>query len=225
MLKSVFAVALLVAVLFTSSLATAKEIPVQGRLFIGMLGVDPKNTNETLQADGLKKFESINRMGIDITYPLYKYLDVGMRYTKRLGEVEEEPASSATDYKARIDQDSIMFLARVPFYQTDIIKLDAFAGVGGSNTTMTVKTGSMEGEYTRKESGDWVATPIAAAGMSFAIGYKQFYFVVEGGIESNKVDSLKRSGTTSAAIDTLDLSGSYFSVGLLFDGVPGTVGK
>ncbi|MNL54974.1 hypothetical protein D3C87_1783510 [compost metagenome] len=118
-----------------------------------------------------------------------------------------------------------MFLARVPFYKTDIIKLDAFAGVGGSNTTMTVKTGSMDGEYTRKESGDWVATPIAAAGMSFAIGYKQFYFVVEGGIESNKVDSLKRSGTTSASIDTLDLSGSYFSVGLLFDGVPGTVGK
>lgn len=225
MLKSAFVFASFVAFLFTANSATAKEIPVQGRLFIGQLGIDPKNTNETLEAEGLKKFDSINRMGIDITYPLYKYLDVGMRYTKRLGEVEENPASSATDYKARIDQDSIMFLARVPFYQTDIIKLDAFAGVGGSNTTMTVKTGSIDGEYTRKESNDWVATPIAAAGASFAIGYKQFYLVIEGGIETNKVDSLKRSGTTSASIDTLDLSGSYFSVGLMFDGVPGTVGK
>ncbi|MNL88607.1 hypothetical protein D3C87_2184120 [compost metagenome] len=49
--------------------------------------------------------------------------------------------------------------------------------------------------------------------------------VFEGGIESNKVKDLKSSGTVNSSIDTLDLSGSYFSLGLMFDGVPGSVGK
>lgn len=209
--------------LFSVHTAWAKEIPVQGRLFAGVYSIDPKNVNETIEAQGLKKMDSINRLGVEITYPLHRFLDVGMRYTKRIAGVEENPEDSNTDYTARVDQDSVMFLARVPLVKSDIFYFDIYAGVGGSNTTLTVKTATQNGDFQRRASGDWFATPYAAAGASFAVGYKKVYLIFEGGIETNKVDGFTRSGTASTSIDTLDLSGSYFSVGLMFDGVPGTV--
>ncbi|WP_374079346.1 hypothetical protein [Bdellovibrio bacteriovorus] len=208
-----------------SSFAFAKEIPVQGRLFAGVHSIDPTNVNETIEAQGLKKLDSVNRLGIEITYPLHRYLDVGLRYTKRLASVEENPDNGSTDYSAKVDQDSMLLLARVPVVKSDIVHFDIFAGVGGSNTTLKVKTASQDGEFTRRASGDWVATPYTSFGASVAIGYKQVYLVFEGGFESNKVDGFDRSGSASASIDTLDLSGSYLSIGLMFDGVPGTVGK
>ncbi|KHD87607.1 MAG: hypothetical protein OM95_13535 [Bdellovibrio sp. ArHS] len=223
MSKKIMGLATVLLCFISTSNSYAKEIPVQGRLFAGTHSIDPKNVNETTEAQGLKKFENINRLGIEITYPLYRYLDVGMRYTKRLADVEENPANSATDYSAKIDQDSILLLARVPLYKTDILHFDCYAGVGGSNTSLKIKTASQDGEFARRASGDWVATPYAAAGASLSIGYKKFYLVFEGGYESNKVDGFTRTGTASTNIDTLDLSGSYFSIGLMFDGVPGTI--
>ncbi|MNK55176.1 hypothetical protein D3C87_741840 [compost metagenome] len=209
--------------LLSSNIAFAKEIPVQGRLFAGTYTINPTNVNETIEAQGLKKLDNATRLGVEITYPLYKYLDVGMRYTKRLGDAEENPKDPNTDYSAKIDQDSVLLLARVPLVKSDVFRFDVFAGVGGSNTTLKVKTSSQDGEFSRRASGDWLATPYAAAGGSFAVGYKQFYLVFEGGFESNKVDGFTRSGSASNNIKTMDLSGSYFSVGLMFDGVPGSI--
>ncbi|MEK2644962.1 hypothetical protein [Bdellovibrio sp. BCCA] len=223
MMKSVLVV--LAAVVVPSSFAFAKEIPVQGRLFAGVSSINPTNVNDTIEAQGLKKLDNYTRLGIEITYPLHRYLDVGIRYTKRLASVEENPESSSTDYSAKVDQDSMLVLARVPIVKSDLIHFDVFAGVGGSNTTLKVKTASQDGEFTRRAGGDWLATPYASAGASFAIGYKQVYLVFEGGYETNKVDGFKRTGSASTSIDTLDLSGSYVSIGLIFDGVPGTVGK
>lgn len=164
-----------------------------------------------------------SQFGLEITYPLMKYLDVGARYSKRLLESDEEPSSSSTDYSARVDQDSLLLVARVPFVKSDIFRLDAFVGMGGSNTNLKMKTASQDGELTRKASEGWFASPYAAVGTSAAIGYKQFYFILEGGIETNKVNGFDRSGSVSNGIDTLDLSGSYFGIGLMFDGIPGSV--
>ncbi|MNT43520.1 hypothetical protein D3C72_1799970 [compost metagenome] len=125
----------------------------------------------------------------------------------------------------KLDQDAFMLIARVPFVKTDIYRIDAFAGVGGTNTKLNVKTSSQDGEFTKSVGESWYASPYAAAGASVSVGYKFFYVVFEGGIESNKVKDLKSSGTVNSSIDTLDLSGSYFSLGLMFDGVPGSVGK
>lgn len=208
-----------------SSVVFAKDLPVQVRLFAGMVAATPSNANETLEAQGLKKLENTSQLGLEITYPLFKYLDVGARYTKTLADSEENPANASTDYNSKVDQDSVLLIARVPFLKSDIFRLDAFAGVGGSNTTFKIKTAAQSGELTSRASDGWFDSPYAAAGVSAAIGYKQFYLVFEGGYEMNKVSSFKRSGTISNGLDTLDLSGSYFTVGLMFDGVPGSVGK
>ena len=210
--------------LFTySSLSLARDLPIQARLFAGMTGVSPGNANDGLEALGLKKMENVSKLGLEITYPLLSYLDVGARYTKILGDTEENPANPSTDYSSKLDQDSVMLIARVPFMKSEIFRLDAFAGIGGTNTSFKITSASQNGELTSRGPDGWFGSPYAAAGVSAAIGYKQFYLVFEGGYESNKVSSFKRSGSVSNSIDTLDLSGSYFTVGLMFDGIPGSV--
>ena len=54
-------------------------------------------------------------------------------------------------------------------------------------------------------------------GTSAAVGYKNFYLVVEGGQESNNVDPFKYSGNINSNIQSVDLSGAYVTVALMFD--------
>ena len=60
---------------------------------------------------------------------------------------------------------------------------------------------------------------MTTVGGSVAFGYQGFFLVFEGGLETNKVKSLTRTGTVSNNVDTIDLSGTYASIGLMFDGV------
>lgn len=214
-----------VSFLIYPSAVFAKDIPVQARLFLGMVAAEPTNTNETLEAQGLDKLKNTSQLGLEITYPLFKYLDVGARYTKILASSEENPANPSTEFNSMVDQDTILLIARVPFLKTDIFRMDAFVGVGGSNTTFRMKTAFQNGELSSKGPEGWFGSPYAAAGVSAGIGYKNFYLVFESGYAMNKVANFKRSGNISGALDTLDLSGSYFTLGLMFDGVPGSVGK
>ncbi len=222
-IKSAFLLSFLLVSASTSF--AANTIPVNGRLFIGSTAVSPTDLNTSLQSQSMKQVDNITQYGVEIVYPAFQYLDVGIRYSHRTLNNDENPANAATDYTAKIDQDTYMFLARFPFYKSDIVRLDAFAGAGGSNTTYTIKSATEDGSLTKKASGGWFATPYAAAGASVAVGYKWIYFVMEGGFESNKPDSFDRSGTVSSSINNIDLSGSYLTIGILFTGVPGTLGK
>jgi hypothetical protein len=222
-IKSVFLLSFLLV--SASQSFAADTIPVNGRLFIGSTSVSPTDLNTSLQSQSMKQVDNITQYGVEIVYPAFRYLDVGIRYSHRTLNNDENPANSSTDYSAKIDQDTYMFLARFPFYKSDIVRLDAFAGAGGSNTTYTIKSATEDGSLTKKANAGWFASPYAAAGASVAVGYKWIYFVMEGGFESNKPDSFDRSGTVSSNISNIDLSGSYLTIGILFTGVPGTIGK
>lgn len=204
---------------------SAKEIPVQARFFMGMTGVNSEELNTFTAAQGLKKLEGVSQLGLEITYPIHKYLDVGARYTKKMADAAEEPDNPATDYSVRLDQDAFLLIARVPFIKTDFYRVDAFGGVGGTNTKLTLKTAGQNGELSKSVGDNWYASPYAAAGVSLSLGYKRFYLVFEGAYEMNKVKDFSRSGSVGSNISELDLSGSYFTLGLLLDGIPGTVGK
>lgn len=197
----------------------ANEFPVQARLFAGSTAINPSNLNQELANQNIKDFKSIANYGVEITYPVLKFLDAGMRYTKRSAFQDEVNSSSNTSYEATLSQDSILLLTRAPLLKTDIVRLDAFVGVGGSNTTLTLKTATQDGELSKRETNDWLASPYASYGASLAIGYRQFYFIIEAGYETNKVDSFKRSGNINNNIQNIDLSGGYASIGLLFDGI------
>jgi hypothetical protein len=205
----------------TANLAQAKEFPISTRFFASSLTVDPKDLNEELTAQSLIKLESVSLLGLEINHKTYHYLEFGFRYTKRLAKNEESPASSSTDFFSDLDQDTILLLARVPFFKSQFFRADVFAGVGGSNTRFKIKTASQDGQLLKAESNDWYASPYASAGGSVGFGYKNFFLVLEGGIESNQVKDFKRKGNINSNVDEIDLSGSYFSVSILIDGLTG----
>jgi hypothetical protein len=199
----------------------AKDFLVQGRIFIANTKVSPDELNTALGNDGLEKIDKTNNLGVEITFPTFKYFEPGMRYTRRTFSAEENPSTSLTDYEASGTQNSILFLGRVPLFRSPFFRFDVFGGVGGNNTTINYKTAASDGKLSRSASGDWLATPYYATGASVGMGFKNIYLTIEGGYEANKVNKLQKSGTVVPNISTLNLSGSYFMIGLMFDGVRG----
>lgn len=216
----VFAKIVLAGLVFGGSVSLAAgEFKAQGRVFVGSTSADPTNLNDEMNSLGLKEFKSITQYGAEITYPVLSFLDFGMRYHKIYTINKEVTETYGADYRAILDQDAVMLVARVPFLKTQLIHMDVFGAVGGTNTTLNLKTSSQTGEITRREANDWFASVVSSFGGSIAIGYKSVFLVVEGGVETNKVDSLKRTSTLNSNIQNITLSGSYVTVGLMFDGI------
>ena len=216
---------LIFLILLTGTVHAATTFPLAVRIFIGQTNISPKNLNNELALQGIKTVDAISQLGIEATQPINKELDWGLRYSRKYVKNDEQPDNSLTAYNATIDQDAILILTRYAYFKQEALRADVFIGVGGSNTSYKIKSATQDGELSKKEVNDWVASPFAAAGLSVGVGHKNFYFTVEGGYEYNKVDSFKRTGTINANVDTLDLSGSYFKIGLMFDGLSGSSGK
>ena len=202
--------------------SAAQQFPVQARLFAGGTSANPTNLNDQMTTLGINEFKTITKYGVEATYAVMSNLDFGIRYQKRNQKNLEKTPTPGQDYFAQIDQDNVLLIARVPFYRNPYMRFDIYGGVGGSNTTFKLKTATQEGELTKREGGDWFASLTTSFGASAAFGYKSFFFVVEGGMETNKVDGFKRTGTVSNNIQTIDLSGGYVTVGLMFDGLTAT---
>lgn len=194
---------------------------VQGRVFLGGTSVNPQNFNTALEAEGLKKLETVTNYGAEITFPTFRFLELGARYTRRQFTQEENPANATTEYSAKGTQNSYLLLARIPFIRSSMFRFDVFGGAGGSNTDIKIKTASYDGELSKSAGSQWYATPYVATGASLGLGFRHVYVYFEGGYESNKVKDFKKTGTVNPAFSSLDLSGSYFLVGLMFDGIRG----
>lgn len=188
----------------------------QARLFFGSTQVAPKNLNTELTAQGIKNVDLNNQAGVEITFPTTDKLNLGIRYTKRL--ISQDDSVAATDFKAEINQDVAALVARYAFLKTDVVRLEVVAGVGGSNTTYTLKSATQDGGLSK--TGSPFATLYSTAGISLALGKGKFYFVLEGGMDSQKVESLERTGTMNNNVNEIDLSGAYFNIGVMFDGIP-----
>jgi hypothetical protein len=210
---------LIAALILWSDVSLAIEFPANARLFIGVSNADPANLNQEMKAQGLQEFSKIPKFGVEIAYPLLQFLEVGLSYTKRWMQKDETDSNLLTNYQATLSQDTLYFIARVPFVKSDFFRADVFAGVGGNNTTLTMKSASQDGELSKREASDWFASFATTYGASVAVGYKNFFVTFEGGVESNKVDSFKRTGNINNNIQSIDLSGSYATIGLMFNGV------
>lgn len=216
-LKAIMATTLLV---FGFNAHAAGEFIAQGRLFLGSTQQPGlSEVNASLRADGMATYPSVGQYGVEITYPLKNFLNVGMRYHKTHQVAYEEPASSATNYEAELIQDEVMLLARVPIVKSGSLYFDVFAGVGGTNTSYEIRSATQNGELTKKEANDWFASPMGAAGASVGVGYNSVYAFLEAGYEYNKVSGFKREGTINNSIQEIDFSGSYILIGVMFDGI------
>lgn len=204
---------------FFSISSWAAEFKAQARLYAAVLSGKPDDLNQEMVAQGIKEFKSIPKYGVEITYPIFSALYVGVNYSKKYLSNDEEPVNISTNYEGVLDQNTYLFVARIPIIKTEMFMIDVFGGVGGSNTKFTLKNATQDGELTKGESGDFFSSPASAYGVSASLGYKGVYFTFEGGFESNKVESLKRSGNINGNVTGLDLSGSYVAFGITFDGI------
>lgn len=214
-----FFVLILSICIFTVSELHAAEFPAQGRLFLGSSSAQPAQINSSLTGDGMSSFNSVGRYGVEITYPLKSFLNVGMRYHKTNQAVYENPETDVTNYEAVLVQDEILLLARVPIYKQGALFSDIFVGVGGTNTNYRVRTATQSGELSKSAPKDWLASPAAAFGVSVGLGLNNIYGFIEAGYEYNKVANFDRTGTVSNTIQEVDLSSSYITFGILFDGI------
>lgn len=203
------------AFVFTGPAALAATDLGQGRLFLGSTQTKPTELNTELTTQGLKNVTLNNAFGVEITFPMAQVFQLGLRYTHHLISQDEDPSNTSTDYKAELVQDTMMGVARLPFFKSDVVYADVFVGAGAAlSTNYTIKTASQDGKLT---SG---TTPVAAAGASLSLGFKQYYFMMEAGYEMNKLDKFTSSGTINGNVTAMDLSGSYFLIGFMFDGIP-----
>lgn len=186
----------------------------QGRLFLGSVKASPSDLNTELTAQGIDVVDLNNQFGVEITFPTLQYLHLGLRYTHHMISQDEVVSTPNVDYKADLVQDGLMGVARVPLIKSDVVRFDLFAGAGVNRSSYTLKTASQDGKLEKDASLVW------ATGVSLALGYKQYFLVFEGGYENNKLDDMNRSGNLNSNVNTIDLSGSYILVALMFDGIP-----
>jgi hypothetical protein len=205
---------------FASALASENNFPIQGRLFVGNTFISPTELNNEMAAQGLQKFTGIPEIGVEITYPLIRLLDVGMRYTRKGATQYDVGSTTSTTNRGDIRQDSILLLARVPFVRTSLFKFDVFAGLGGNNTTFEIKSAAENGQLTKKASSSyWFASPEFSAGASAGLGFQKVFLFLEGGYDRARATGLSRTGNVGSNVSAIDISGPYVMLGLLFDGI------
>lgn len=126
--------------LLSQTASAAKEFPAQLRLFAGALAADPKDVNEELEANSLKKFDAITMFGGEISRSLAKHFEIGLRYAVRIGNQDELVSNELTSYEASLNQEVYSLVARVPIVKSSILRFDAWGAYGGSNTRLKLKT-------------------------------------------------------------------------------------
>lgn len=220
--KALSAILLILLAFSTASeVALAKEMPVRARFYAGSTKADMTAINDIIVPQGLKKADDISQWGLEIAPIMAKYLDLGVRYTKRSAITNEDPDVDSTRYQSRLIQDSILLVARVPFFQSENVRFDVFGGAGGTNTNFSVYSSSNTGELSSQAAKDWYSSPYTAYGASLALGAKEYFFFVEAGVENNKISNFKSEGNIGGTLETLDMGGNYLIVGLLLNGIPG----
>jgi hypothetical protein len=207
---------------FSTSIYASGDLWLQGRLFIANTSVKPSNLNTTLTSEGLKNIDKTVNYGVEITFPVHRFFEPGMRFTHRVLSADENPTNNTTNYALDGKQESLLLMTRFPIIKSPFLRLDTFAGVGGSNTKLSIVSASHNGAFSKTAVSDWYASPYYAFGASFGVGINSILLYCESGYEFNKVKNFTTSGTVNSNFNELNLSGSYFLIGIMFDGVKGT---
>lgn len=218
--------ALLLSVFLLPGLVHAMDInlpPNQIRVWVGTQSVSPGPVNDYLTSQALKTFGNVGTYGIEGTHKFLSRLNFGVRGEGKYQKVKETAAVSAdpaNPYYSSIQQVSALLVLRLDLVKSQFLKIDAFGAAGTTSTSMDLRTSLGDSNYSHA-----MTSPVTKVGGSVGLGWSNIYFLVEAGYESNKVGSFTRTGATTSSIDTLDLSGSFVNVGLIFQGLPTFIHK
>lgn len=206
----------LTSILFFSVIANAAPHKLLGRVTFGQGQTDFTELNPVMAGHGIQDFKNLNKVGIEVTYPVLEYLELGGRFEQHTASRPSISGSTTTD--GSISQDTLEAIVRVPFVKNSYFRMDVFGGYGASNTTIKIYSPSETGKFRHTGADKWNNAIVSSYGLSAAVGVKGISLYTEVGYQSNVVETFEKTGNLSSTLDRLDLSGPYASVGLLLDG-------
>lgn len=210
---------ILVALLQGEAQAAA-TFQARARLLVSATQIEVPELNSLLQSLGFQSANVLPSVGVEITQPMGKWFEAGLRYQLRfLTRGIQGLATNDQSALAALRQDSIQAVARVSVLKRKFLRADLVAGFGGNNTRFELRNTNQDGELSRTDLGDFVATPVASVGASLGFGVKKIYVTTEVGFERNRIPDLLKTGAITSSISTIDISGPYAMVALMFDGV------
>ena len=201
--------------------ASDEAKPNQFRIYAGQNSFNPDQLNAALSTAGIASLKSATLFGGEYTYLPLSILNVGARVQVKYSKASEIASPSANPlnpYYASFQQYEGFLITRVDVVKTNSFKFDLVGGAGLSSIKVDVRTATAEGTFSR--SSDTSPYFASLAGASVGFGFGNLYLFVEGGQEWNSASNLNRSGTTSAAVNGIDVSGPYVFGGIILNGVP-----
>lgn len=175
---------------------------------------EPTALNNLTAADNVQKLDTSNGIGLEADAK-YKAFKVGTRFKYVLMSKEPIGAAVGGPSALTISQYTVGLLGRYPIVDNDLLTFDVVAELGMANTSFDVKT-IASGNGTFKKDGSF----FQRAGAAFGVGWPSAKFYFEVGQEWNKLDDMSFTGTIANNINSVDLSGPYFSIGLIISGMP-----
>ncbi len=191
---------------------------VKLRVFSASTNVNPTDLNDEMALNNIKDFKSVTKFGLDLTAELNRFMDVGLRYERTGQRSLEIVPTAGQNFQATLIQESLLGVARTTFLKTDVFRGDAFVGAGAASTKFALASATQDGRL----SSNGYNSIVGKAGASIGIGLLEVFLFLEGGYDYNVVNGdLEREENMNNHISKLDLSGTYISGGLLFEGVTG----
>lgn len=203
--------------------ASAEPILVRARLFGGVTQINSTDLDGLLTSQSFKTAGLLPGAGVEISRPIFPLFEVGLRYQLRFLKrgLQGLSAEETTPYAA-LRQDSFQVMARLTLIRTKLLWFDAAGGIGGYNTQFEFKNTSQDGELSSSSLKDFGASPMYSFGASAGVGARGFYLIGELGYERSRATKLGATGSMPASVTTMDLSGPYFLLGMMFDGLATT---
>lgn len=178
------------------------------------LSAAPTALNNLTAADNVPAVDTIHNLGIEIG-AAYKWFKFGTKFALTAQSATPPGATFPEPGLLTINQTTAGLVGRLPLADTPNVMFDLFAEWGGVNTTIDIRTTTV-GSGTLKKSGAFYQR----AGASVGFGSKDLKLYAEVGQEFNKLTGMELSGTLTTSVREVDLSGTYYSIGLIISGVP-----
>lgn len=183
-------------------------------LMTNTFGKAPTALNTLTAPDNVDALDSIYGIGLEAD-ARYKWVKFGTRFKAVLMSKNAPNAPANSSAGLTVEQYSAGALVRVPLTEQDHFQFDVLAEIGGANTKIDVETSSAGKGTFSKEAGLF-----GRAGASVGVGWPTFKIYLEAGQEWNNLNNLKFEGNLANNVSEVDFSGPYYSVGLIFSGIP-----
>lgn len=174
----------------------------------------PTALNNLTAPDNVPALDTLQSLGIEIDGQ-YKWIKFGVKFGYTNSSAQPPNAPFPAPAYLSVSQLTAGVLTRIPIITQPAFLLDAFAELGAADTTFNAQTVS-SGKATIEKDKNFYQR----AGASVGVGTSAIKLYAEVGQEWNNLKDLSSSGTLVTNIPSVDLSGTYYAIGLIISDVP-----